>query len=68
MMELSVKDAAKTVAFKYRDEKVKDKIKVIRGNEIYLTRNGLSASNFSKERGDDYYHFILLAKDAEGYK
>lgn len=41
--------------------------KVIRGNEIYLTRNGLSASNFSKERGDDYYHFILLAKDLEGY-
>lgn len=49
-------------------EKVKDKIKVIRGNEIYLTRNGLNANNFNKERGDDYYHFILLAKDAEGYK
>lgn len=48
-------------------EKVKDKIKVIRGNEIYLTRNNLNASNFSKERGDDYYHFILLAKDLEGY-
>ncbi len=48
-------------------EKVKDKIKVIRGNEIYLTRNGLNASNFNKERGDDYYHFILLAKDLEGY-
>lgn len=48
-------------------EKVKDKIKVIRGNEIYLTRNGLNASNFNKERGDDYYHFILLAKDLKGY-
>ena len=47
--------------------KVKDKIKVIRGNEIYLTRNNLNASNFNKERGDDYFHFILLAKDIEGY-
>lgn len=41
--------------------------KVIRGNEIYLTRNGLNGSNFNKDRGDDYYHFILLAKDIEGY-
>ena len=48
-------------------EKVKDKIKVIRGNEIYLTRNNLNASNFNRERGDDYFHFILLAKDIEGY-
>lgn len=48
-------------------EKVKDKIKVIRGNEIYLTRNNLNGSNFNKERGDDYFHFILLAKDIEGY-
>lgn len=47
--------------------KVKDKIKVIRGNEIYLTRNNLNSSNFNKERGDDYFHFILLAKDIEGY-
>lgn len=47
--------------------KVKDKIKVIRGNEIYLTRNNLNGSNFNKERGDDYFHFILLAKDIEGY-
>ena len=41
--------------------------KVIRGNEIYLTRNNLNASNFNKEKGDDFYHFILLAKDIEGY-
>ena len=47
--------------------KVKDKIKVIRGNEIYLTRYNLNGSNFNKERGDDYFHFILLAKDIEGY-
>ena len=41
--------------------------KIIRGNEIYLTRNKLNGSNFNKERGDDYYHFVLLAKDIEGY-
>lgn len=51
-------------------EKVKKKnpnFKIIRGNEIYLTRNNLNGSNFNKEKGDDYYHFILLAKDIEGY-
>ena len=37
------------------------------GNEIYLCRNGLNASNFNKEF-DRYYHFILLAKDAIGHK
>lgn len=51
-------------------EKVKKdhpNFKVIRGNEIYLTRNNLNATNFNKEKGDDYFHFILLAKDIEGY-
>lgn len=48
-------------------EKVKDKIKIIMGNEIYLCRDGLNASNF--EAGTDkYYHFILLAKDYKGYQ
>ena len=41
--------------------------KVIRGNEIYLVRDGLNAENFDKEN-DYYYHFILLAKDAEGHR
>jgi len=41
--------------------------KLIRGNEIYLTRNGLTAKNFDKTR-DRYFHFILLAKDKIGYK
>lgn len=40
-------------------------LKVIRGNEIYLCRNGLNADNFNKET-DKYYHFVLLAKDAIG--
>ena len=40
-------------------------LKVIRGNEIYLVRNGLNADNFNKNI-DKYYHFILLAKDNIG--
>lgn len=41
--------------------------KVIRGNEIYLCRNGLNKENFI--RGEDkYFHFILLAKDAIGHE
>ena len=40
--------------------------KLIRGNEIYLTRNDLNAKNFDKTR-DKYFHFILLCKDLEGY-
>ena len=50
-------------------EKVKEKhpnFKLIRGNEIYLTRNGLNDTNFVREK-DKYYHFILLCKDYEGY-
>lgn len=41
--------------------------RLIRGNEIYLCRNGLNADNYNKET-DGYWHFILLARDATGYK
>ena len=61
-----------TIASHIRAEKymnkVKDKypnLKLIRGNEIYLVRNGLNANNYKKET-DRYFHFILLAKDAVG--
>ena len=63
-----------TVASSIRAEKYYDKIKndnpnfkLIRGNEIYLCRNGLNAQNFNKDN-DRYYHFILLAKDAIGHE
>jgi len=49
--------------------KIKEKhpdFKVIRGNEIYLVRNGLTKTNFVRGH-DKYYHFILLCKDIEGY-
>lgn len=51
-------------------EKIKEKnpeFKLIRGNEIYLCRNGLNKHNYKKGE-DKFYHFILLAKDAIGHK
>ena len=51
-------------------KKIKEKnpdFKVILGNEIYLVRDGLTAENFNRQT-DRYFHFILLAKDAEGHK
>lgn len=41
--------------------------KIIRGNEIYLCRNGLNETNVVRGQ-DRYWHFILLAKDEEGHK
>ena len=53
-------------AYKKAKEKYPE-LKVVLGNEIYLCRNGLNASNYNREI-DRYYHFILLAKDAEGHR
>lgn len=41
--------------------------KVIRGNEIYLCRNGLNKENYIKGT-DRFYHWILLAKDEIGHQ
>ena len=49
--------------------KIKEKLpnfKLIRGNEIYLTRNNLNAQNYNRDK-DRYFHFILLCKDLTGY-
>lgn len=63
-----------TIASAIRAEKYYNKIKkdnpnfkLILGNEIYLVRNGLNSDNFNKDV-DRYFHFILLAKDAEGHR
>lgn len=48
-------------------DKLKDKIKIIMGNEIYLCRDGLNKDNFITEE-DKYYHFVLLAKDKIGFQ
>lgn len=58
---IDCQDVEKEIRKKYPD------FKVIRGNEIYLCRNGLNKENFI--RGEDkYFHFILLAKDAIGHE
>lgn len=63
-----------TIASHIRAEKYYNKVKekhpefkLIRGNEIYLVRNGLNSDNFKKET-DRYFHFILIAKDLEGHR
>jgi DNA polymerase-3 subunit alpha len=63
-----------TIASAVRVEKIYNKIKekniplkVIMGNEIYLCRDGLNNENYVAGE-DKYYHFILLAKDLQGYQ
>ena len=81
-MELAVSYGQEVIAFtehetianavqienEYKEIKKKNpNFKVIRGNEIYLCRDGLNGQNFI--RGEDkYFHFILLAVDAIGHK
>ena len=43
-----------------------NEFKLILGNEIYVTRSGLNAE--SHQKGEKFYHFLLLAKDAEGHR
>ena len=61
----SVMNAIKVEKIYKKIKKDNPDFKVILGNEIYLCRNGLNASNFVAGQ-DKYYHFILLARDAEG--
>lgn len=54
-------------ALKYYNKKYKDKdFKLILGNEIYITREGLCAE--THQTGEKFYHTILLAKDDVGYE
>ena len=50
-----------------KEAKKHPNLKVLRGNEIYLVRNGLNADNYNKDV-DRYYHFILIARDLIGAK
>ena len=59
----SLREKAKTE----EDKEYWNNFKLILGNEIYLTRNDLTKDNYIKGQ-DKYFHFILLAKDAEGHK
>lgn len=58
---IDIEEYAQKIKEKYPD------FKIIRGNEIYLVRNGLNASNFVKGQ-DKYTHFLLLALDEIGHK
>lgn len=40
---------------------------MVLGNEIYLCRDGLTKENYVSGQ-DRFWHFVLLAKDAEGHK
>lgn len=54
-------------AFNYWEKKYKDSgFKLVFGNEIYIGRNDLSKETYQK--GEPFFHFILLAKDLEGYR
>lgn len=63
----SLSNAIKVENYYEKIKKDHPDFKVLRGNEIYLVRNGLNADNFNKEK-DRYYHFLLVAKDQEGMK
>ena len=63
----SISNAIKIEKYYNKIKKDHPDFKIILGNEIYLCRDGLNGQNF--EKGNDrYYHFILLAKDAQGHQ
>jgi DNA polymerase-3 subunit alpha len=54
-------------AVQYYKDNYKDKdFKLILGNEIYLTREGLDSKNYKK--GEKFYHTLLLSKNAKGHR
>lgn len=63
----TVSSAIKAQEYYEKVKKEHPNFKVILGNEIYLTRNGLNAQNYNREL-DRYFHFILIAKNSEGHK
>lgn len=63
----SISNAVKVEKYYKKIKEEHPNFKVILGNEIYLCRDGLNKDNFKKGK-DKYYHFILLAKDAEGHR
>lgn len=63
----SISNAVKIEEYYEKIKKEHPDFKCIRGNEIYLCRNGLNSENYESGK-DKYYHFVLLAKDAIGHK
>ena len=50
----------------FNSMKDKGDFKLILGNEIYITRSSLNAETHQK--GENFYHFLLLAKNKQGHK
>ena len=63
----TVSNAIKIENYYDKIKKTHPDFKIILGNEIYLCRDNMTAENFQKGE-DRYFHFILLAKDAEGHR
>ena len=63
----TVSNAIKIENYYEKIKKTNPDFKIILGNEIYLCRDDLTADTFQKGE-DKYFHFVLLAKDAEGHK
>lgn len=58
---IDIEDVQASINKEYPD------FKIIRGNEIYLCREGLCKENYIHGE-DKFYHFILLAKDEIGHQ
>ena len=63
----TVSNAIKIEKYYNKIKKDNPNFKVIRGNEIYLCRNGLDEESYIKGE-DEFYHYILLAKNARGHE
>jgi DNA polymerase-3 subunit alpha len=63
----TISNAVKIEKYYSKVKKDHPDFKVIRGNEIYLCRDGLSPETYIAGQ-DKYWHFILLAKNARGHE
>lgn len=50
----------------YKKKYQEQDFKLILGNEIYVSREGLTSENY--EKGEKFYHMVLLAKDKIGHE
>lgn len=63
----AISNAIKIEKYYNKIKKNNPNFKVILGNEIYLCRNGLNGETYDRNN-DEFYHFILLAKNKKGHE
>ena len=63
----TISNAVKIEKYYQKVKKENPNFKVILGNEIYLSKDDLSSDTYTPGE-DKFFHFVLLAKDAEGHK